>query len=133
MTNRFTLSNRPENVKLLQEYLRGWGRKRGLARGRRQALEKAATEIFHYIVTRVYPLGAPGSITMALEEKGTRLRLVFEDDGPPYDTATLNTLSPIALSPPAGPDLSSLKKWIDSVTYYRKADRKNRLVAFLTL
>ncbi len=133
MPDRFTLSNRPENVKLLQKFLRGWGQQRGLSRGRRQGLQKAATEIFHYIVTRVYPLGVPGSIAITLEEKGARLRLVFEDDGPPYDAATLDTLSPNSLSPPAGPDLSSLKKWTESIIYYRTADRRNRLVAFLTL
>jgi anti-sigma regulatory factor (Ser/Thr protein kinase) len=133
MLNRLTLSNRPENVKPLQEFLRKWGKQRGLARGRVRSLEKAAKEIFQFIITNVYAPGVPGSMAITVEEKGARLRLVFEDDGPPYDAATLDALSPNALPSSSGLNLSRSKEWTDSVVYYRTVDHKNRLVTFYTL
>lgn len=133
MVSRLTLSNRPENVNPLKEFLRSWGRQRGLAPRRIKNLEQAAAEIFSFIITRVYPPGLPGSITVELEEKGVRLRMVFEDDGPPYDAVTLEALAPHAGSYPSSLNLSHLKEWIDSVVYYRTADQKNRLVTFYTL
>ena len=133
MVSRLTLSNRPENLKALREFLRDWGKQRGLARSRMKSLEKAASEIFHFIIKRVYRPGVPGSLTVTLENKGVRLRLVFEDDGPPYDTATLDALSPNADPPPPGPNLPRLQEGSESLIYYRTADQKNRLVTFYTL
>jgi anti-sigma regulatory factor (Ser/Thr protein kinase) len=133
MPNQLTRSNRPENVKLLQEFLRKWGRQRGLAKGRIKGLEKAASDIFRFIITRVYPPGLPGSLAITLEEKGTRLRLVFEDNGPPFDAATLDALSSNASPSTSGLDLSRLKEWSESMIYYRTPDQKNRLVTFFTL
>ena len=132
MVSRLTLSNRPENLKVLRAFLRTWGQQRGLARSRLKSLEKAATEIFHFITNRVYHPGVPGSMSVLLEDTGVRLRLVFEDDGPPYDAATLNALSPNAHSASPGHNLSRLKEWSDSLVYYRTADHKNRLVTFYT-
>jgi anti-sigma regulatory factor (Ser/Thr protein kinase) len=132
MVSHLTLSNRPENLKALREFLRDWGKQRGLSRGRMKGLEKAASEIFHFIIKRVYRPGVPGSLTVILEDKGVRLRLVFEDDGPPYDAPTLAAISPKA-HPSPGPNLSRLKEWSDSLVYYRTADHKNRLVTFYTL
>ena len=132
MVSRLTLSNRPENLKVLRAFLRTWGQQRGLARSRLKSLEKAATEIFYFIINRVYHPGVPGSMSVILEDKGVRLRLVFEDDGPPYDAATLNALSPNAHSASPGRNLSRLKEWSDSLVYYRTADHKNRLVTFYT-
>lgn len=133
MVSRLTLSNRPENLKALRDFLRDWGKQRGLSRSRLKSLEKAAAEIFHFIINRVYRPGVPGSMAIILEDKGVRLRLVFEDDGPPYDTATLEALSPNADSSPHGPNLARLGDWSDSLVYYRTADQKNRLVTFCTL
>ncbi len=135
MSSRLTLSNRAENVKLLQDFVCRWARERGLSEGRRHTLEKLASDIFEHLVNRAYPSGRPGSIAVVLEEKGPRIRLMFEDDAPAYDplervfqgTARQHILSDQALaghevSPPA-----------DSLIFYRTADRKNRLVVFLTL
>jgi anti-sigma regulatory factor (Ser/Thr protein kinase) len=133
MVSRLTLSNRPENLKALREFLRNWGEQRGLSRNRIRSLEKAAAEIFHFIIHRVYRPGVPGSISVLLEDKGIRLRLVFEDDGPPYDAATLGALSPNADPSPPGLNLSRLREWSDSLVYYRTTDHKNRLVTFYTL
>ncbi len=133
MPDQITLSNRPENVKPLQEFLRKWGQQRGLGKGRIKGLEKAASDIFRFIITRVYPPGLPGSLAVTLEEKGARLRLVFEDDGPPFDAATLDALSPDTPPSASGLDLSRLKEWSESVVYYRTPDEKNRLVTFYTL
>jgi anti-sigma regulatory factor (Ser/Thr protein kinase) len=133
MPDQLTLSNRPENLKPLQEFLRNWGRQRGLTKGRIKGLEKAASAIFRFIITRVYPPGLPGSLAVTLEEKGARLRLVFEDDGPPFDAATLDALSPNAPPSPSGVNLSRLQEWSESVVYYRTPDQKNRLVTFYTL
>ena len=98
-----------------------------------KGLEKAASDIFRFIITRVYPPGLPGSLAVTLEEKGARLRLVFEDDGPPFDAATLDALSPDTPPSASGLDLSRLKEWSESVVYYRTPDEKNRLVTFYTL
>ena len=80
MDSRLTLSNRPENLKLLMDYVRQWARDRGLSSNRRRGLEKAAEEIFRHLVTHAYQPDQPGSIAISLEEKGPRLRLMFEDD-----------------------------------------------------
>jgi anti-sigma regulatory factor (Ser/Thr protein kinase) len=133
MVSRLTLSNRPENLKALRDFLRDWGKQRGLSRSRLKSLEKAAAEIFQFITNRVYRPGVPGSMAVILEDKGVRLRLVFEDDGPPYDTATLESLYPNADPAPPGHNLSRLREWSDSLVYYRTADQKNRLVTFYTL
>ncbi|MGQ9689035.1 MAG: hypothetical protein ACUVXF_09650 [Desulfobaccales bacterium] len=133
MVNRFTLSNRPQNVKALQEFLCAWGEQRGLARNRLKILEKAAARIFQFILTQVYPPGRPGSVAVEVEERGVRTRLVFEDDGPPYGQAALEALSLNALPAGPGPSLSWLRDHTDSVVYYRTVDQKNRLVIFLTL
>jgi anti-sigma regulatory factor (Ser/Thr protein kinase) len=132
MVSRLTLSNRPKNLKALREFLRDWGKQQGLSRSRSKSLEKAASEIFHFIIKRVYRPGVPGSLTVMLEDTGVRLRLVFEDDGPPYDAPTLAAISPNA-HPSPGPNLSRLQEWSDSLVYYRTADHKNRLVTFYTL
>ncbi len=133
MVSRLTLSNRPENLKVLREFLRDWGKQRGMPKSRVKSLEKAAAAIFQFITNRVYRPGVPGSMAVILEDKGVRLRLVFEDDGPPYDAATLSALSPNADPSPPGPNLSRLRDWSDSLVYYRTADQKNRLVTFYTL
>jgi len=133
MVSRLNLSNRPDNLKSLRDFLRTWGQQRGLGRNRIRNLEKAAAEIFQFIINRVYRPGVPGSIAVSLEDKGVRLRLIFEDDGPPYDAATLVALSPNADPSPPTPNLARLREWSDSLVYYRTTDHKNRLVTFFTL
>jgi anti-sigma regulatory factor (Ser/Thr protein kinase) len=132
MNARLTLSNRRENVKLLTEYVRKWAGDHGLPASRRRSLEKAAKEIFRHLITHAYRPGQPGYIALALEQKGPRLRLMFEDDAAPHNPAGLS-------SPPASEDLplancffyNGLQQLAESLVYYRTADRKNRLVVFL--
>lgn len=130
MDSRLTLSNRPENLKLLMDYVGKWARDRGLSPNRRHCLEKAVEEIFRHLVTHAYQPHQPGSIAISLEERGPRLRLMFEDDAAPHN--------PNHLSPPDAPDPtgsffdSSLQQLAESLVYYRTADRKNRMVVFLT-
>ena len=129
MNARLILSNRQENLKLLMDYVRKWAGDRGLPPNRRQSLEKAAEEIFLHLVSQAYRPGQPGSIALALEEKGPRLRLTFEDDAPPPNPASFN--NPTA-NPGTGSSLyNKLQQLAESLVYYRTADRKNRLVVFL--
>jgi hypothetical protein len=135
MESRLTLSNRWENLKLLRDFIQGWAKKRGLPKARRESLDKAAAGIFHYLVNRVYPPGQPGSITIVLEDKGLRTRLLFEDDAPAYSPAGINSGKADRLSPKPGQeaDLEAVRQLADSLIYYRTADQKNRLVVFLTM
>jgi len=133
MASRLTLSNRPENLKLLMDYVRKWARDRSLPANRRRSLEKTAEEVFRHLVTSVYRPGQPGSIAISLEEKGPRLRLMFEDDAPPYNPASLSRLpAPDGPDRPGGCLYNELQPLAESLVYYRTADRKNRLVVFLT-
>jgi len=130
MDSRLTLSNRPENLKLLMDYVGKWARDRGLASMRRRGLEKAVEEIFRHLVTHAYQPGQPGSIAISLEERGPRLRLMFEDDAAPHNP---NRLPAPDGSEPTGPSLDNgLQQLAESLVYYRTADRKNRMVVFLT-
>lgn len=128
-----TLSNRQENLKLLMEYVRKWAREHSLPKTRQHSLEKAAEEIFLHLVNNAYRPDQPGSIGVSLEEKGPRLRLTFEDDAAPHDPSSLS-----GLPAPGNPDPAScvlyngLQQLAESVVYYRTADRKNRMVVFLT-
>ncbi|MEW6387243.1 MAG: ATP-binding protein [Thermodesulfobacteriota bacterium] len=134
MESRLTLSNRLENLKVLRDFLQVWAKRRGLPKGRRESLEKAATEVFRYLVSRVYRPGQPGSIAIVLEDKGSRIRLMFEDDAPAYNPVNLSSSAAEAKSPELGGDvqLNAIPQLGDSLIYYRTADQKNRLVVFLT-
>jgi len=133
MTAWLTLTNRQENQKLLLDYVRNWARERGLSSQRRRSLETAAEEIFRHLLSHAYQPEQPGSIAVSLEEKGPRLRLIFEDDAAPHNPSSLS-----GLPAPGGPDpvgcsfYNSLQQLAESLIYYRTADRKNRLVVFLT-
>lgn len=123
MTTRITLSNRLENLKLLQDFVAKWSRDRGLSYRWQHNLETAATKIFGHLVSHVYSPGKPDFIVISLEEKDPRLRLIFEDDATPL--------------PPTGPgkdlsQLNGLQQLAESLSYYRTSDRKNRLLFFLT-
>jgi len=131
-TSWLTLSNRQENLRLLRDYVRQWAKDRGLSPERQRNLEKAAEEIFRHLVTEAYQPEQPGSIAMALEEKGTRLRLTFEDDAPPRHPGSLSGLpGPEAPDPAGGSLYNGLQQLAESLVYYRTADRKNRLVVLL--
>jgi anti-sigma regulatory factor (Ser/Thr protein kinase) len=131
MGSRLTLSNRPENLRLLKDFLREWASNRGLPTKRWTTLQQVAEEIFLNLI-QAYRADQPGSIAITLEEKGARVRLMFEDDAPPYDPASLSALG--SANPPHPPgNLSRLRQASDSLVYYRTADRKNRLVVFLNL
>jgi hypothetical protein len=134
MPLRLSLSNRLENLKLLEDFLHTWAQQRGLPANRRTGLQRVAGIIFRRLVTRAYRPYQPGSISVVVEEKGPRLRLVFEDDAPPHSPGVLNDLK---YSPNADADADSNQKkaqpWIESLVYYRTSDRKNRLVVFLAL
>ena len=72
MDPRLTLSNRPENLKPLMNYVRKWAEDRGLSPNRRCSLEKAVEDIFRHLVTYAYQPDQPGSIAISLEERGPR-------------------------------------------------------------
>ena len=124
-----------ENLRLLRNFVQGWAKKRGLPKARRESLEKAAAEIFHYLVKQVYPPGQPGSITIVLEDKGLRTRLLFEDDAPAYNPTGLDSGKADRPRPQPGQeaDLETVRQLADSLIYYRTADQKNRLVVFLAM
>ncbi len=132
MISRLTLSNRQENVKLLRDFIQEWARERGLTAPRRGTLEKTAGEIFLRLI-RAFRSDQPGSIAITLEEKGPRVRLMFEDDAPPYDPTCTSSGNSAPATSKRGCNLSQLRQATDSLIYYRTADQKNRLVVFLTL
>ena len=130
MDSRLTLSNRLENLKPLIKYVRKWAEDRGLSPNRQCSLEKAAEDIFRHLVTQAYQPDQPGSIAIAMEERGPRLRLMFEDDASPHNSSSLPA--------PDGPAFSGacldngLQQLAESLVYFRTADRKNRMIVFLT-
>lgn len=134
MPSRLTLSNRQENLKLLMDFIRQWARDHRVASSRRSNLELAAEEIFLHLVTRIYRPGQPGSIAVTLEEKGPRLRLIFEDDAAGLTPGGLNLPQPQGAQAPScnSPYLNGVLKVAESIVYYRTADRKNRLVVFIS-
>ena len=132
MVSRLTLTNRPENLKLVLDFIQKWGQDRGLPASRRGDLAQAAGAIFRHLATRAYRPDQPGSIAIILEEKGPRLRLIFEDDAPPHDPTSLIRPAAQGPDPPGGASpLSRVHQLAESLIYYRTADRKNRLVVFL--
>jgi anti-sigma regulatory factor (Ser/Thr protein kinase) len=134
MISRLTLSNRPENLSLLLEFLRKWARDQRLSSSRRSNLELAASEIFQHLVAHAYRPGQPGSIAILLEDKGPRLRLTFEDDAASRTAASLNLPPAPGAHDPSGncPYLNGVLKVAESIVYYRTSDRKNRLVVFIS-
>jgi serine/threonine-protein kinase RsbW len=133
MTSWLTLSNRQENLNQLTDYVRKWAKDRGLSPSRRRSLEKAAEGIFRYLVAHAYRPDQPGSISISLEERGPRLRLMIEDDAPPHNPSSLSGLPAPNGPDPAGASLyNALQQLAESLVYYRTAERKNRLVLFLT-
>ncbi|MBM4276000.1 MAG: ATP-binding protein [Deltaproteobacteria bacterium] len=134
MPLRLTLSNRLENLKLLEDFIHKWAQQRGLTAIRLSGLEQVAGAIFRHLVTQAYRPNQPGSISIILEEKGPRLRLVFEDDAPPHPPEVLNGLAqPGNSNQSSGSNLKKSQPWAESLVYYRTGDRKNRLVVFLSL
>lgn len=135
MPSRLTLSNRPENLKLLLDFVGKWAQERGLSASRQAALKGVAVEIFRHLVAHAYLPEQPGSITVVLEEKGPRLRLLFEDDAAPHNPTRLDKPTPPESANSSGgtPSLRRVQQLADSLIYYRTPDRKNRLVVFLTL
>ncbi len=125
--SRLTLTNRPENLRLLLDFVHKWSRDRSLAPARLDSLELVAGKIFRHLVEHAYQPGEPGSIAVALGEKGRRLRLMFEDDAKPPIPG-----NPKAADPPSNPPhLNGLQHLAESLIYYRTGDKKNRLVVFL--
>jgi hypothetical protein len=125
--SRLTLSNRPDNLKLLMNYVRKWAEDRRLSPNRRRGLEKAVEEIFRHLVTYAYQ---PDLIAISLEERGPRLRLLFEDDAAPHDPSNLP--APDGPAPTGCSFDNGLQRLAESLVYCRTGDRKNRMVVFLT-
>ena len=125
--SRLTLTNRPENLRLLLDFVQKWSRDRSLPPARVDSLELVAGQIFRHLVEHAYQPGEPGSIAVALEEKGRRLRLMFEDDAKPPIPGNSKPAEP-ASNPP---HLNGLQHLAESLIYYRTGDKKNRLVVFL--
>jgi len=130
--SRLILTNRPENLRLLLDFVHKWARERSLPADRLQSLEVAAGKIFRHLVEYAYQSGETGSITVALAEKGPRLRLMFEDGAGPPVLPVSPPGNPKAGEPHnSAPHLNDLPPLVESLIYYRTADRKNRLVVFL--
>jgi anti-sigma regulatory factor (Ser/Thr protein kinase) len=128
-----TLSNRQENLKLLLDFVQQWARERNLSPALRSSLERAVKKIFQHVVCHAYPPGEPGSVGVALEEQGPRVRLIFQDDAPPHNPLNLREASPSGnRSPGGGTHLQQLQQLADSLIYYRTPDQKNRLVVFIS-
>ncbi len=132
VASRLTLTNRPENLRLLQDFIGQWSKDRGLPAARLRSLELAAQRIFQHLVDHAYQPGEPGSIAVDLEEKGPRLRLMFEDDAVPQNSPETPPGNPGGIASPVDtPHLNSLQRLAESLIYYRTTDGKNRLVVFL--
>ena len=130
MDPRLTLGNRLENLKPLMNYVRKWAEDRSLSPNRRCSLEKVVEDIFRHMVTYAHQPDQPGSIAISLEERGPRLRLMFEDDAAPHNSSSLPVPDGSALS---GCCLDNgLQQLAESLVYFRTADRKNRMIVFLT-
>lgn len=130
MDPRLMLSNRLENLKPLMKYVQKWAADRGLSANRRCSLEKAVEDVFRHLVAYAYQPDQPGSIAVSLEERGPRLRLMFEDDAAPHHPSGLPALNGPALN---GCSLdNNLQQLAESLVYFRTADRKNRMIVFLT-
>lgn len=129
---RLSLTNRPENLRLLLNFVQKWAKDRSLPAARLDSLELVAGKIFSHLVDHAYQPGEPGSIAVELEEKGPRLRLMFEDDARPHCFQETGPGNPTAAAPPiTAPHLNGLQHLAESLIYYRTADRKNRFVVFL--
>ncbi len=132
VASRLTLTNRPENLRLLQDFIGQWSKDRGLPAARLRSLDLAAQRIFQHLVDHAYQPGEPGSIAVDLEEKGPRLRLMFEDDAVPQNSPETPPGNPGGIASPVdAPHLNSLQRLAESLIYYRTTDGKNRLVVFL--
>ncbi len=94
------------------------------------SLEKVVEDIFRHLVTYAYQPDQPGSIAISLEERGPRLRLMFEDDAAPHNPSSLPAPDESALS--ACRLDNGLQQLAESLVYFRTADRKNRMIVFLT-
>jgi len=129
MAPRLTLSNRPENLKPLMQYVRKWAADRGLSPNRRYSLEKVVADIFRHLLTHTYLPAQPGSIAISFEERGPRLRLMFEDDAAPHNSSNLPAPDESASS--IGYLDNELQQLTESLVYFRTADRKNRMIVFL--
>lgn len=129
--DRLTLTNRPENLKLLLDFVQKWAKNRSLPAIKLTSLESAAGEIFKHLVKHAYAPGEPGAIAVELEQKGPRLRLMFEDDALPNFLPKGRSISQVAEAAHDAPHLNGLQHLAESLIYYRTADRKNRLVVFL--
>ncbi len=126
--NRLTLRNRAENLGMLQEFVRRWGRQRGLSPARLDCLTQAAAQIFQYVLERGQGPDTPGAISFSLEDQDSRLRLVIEDDSaPPHQGEPSGALC----SAPEGlllPHYQGVCPLADSLIYYRTEENRNRFV-----
>lgn len=132
MNSWLTLSNRQENLKLLLDYVRKWAGEHNLPPNRQHSLEKVAEEIFRHLLNHAYRPDQFGSIAVSLEEKGPRLRLTFEDDAASHHDSLSGLPAPSNPDPASYVLYNGLQQLAESVVYYRTADRKNRMVVFLT-
>ena len=133
MASRLTVSTRQESLKVLADFVQQWGQDHGLSAARRDTLKQAVSGIFRHLVSHAYEPGQPGSIAVLLEEKGPRLRLMFEDDAPAHNPTSFASSQPESPYANPGPNLLSVRPLADSLIYYRTTDQKNRLVVFLTM
>jgi anti-sigma regulatory factor (Ser/Thr protein kinase) len=128
MTAWLILSNRLENRKVVIDYVRTWARDRGLSHNRLHSLEKVTEEIFCHLVPQAWQPNKPNTIAISLEERGPRLRLMFEDDAAFHNPGSF---IPPELAPADCTLYNRLEKLAESLVYYRTAESKNRLAIFL--
>ncbi|MBW1917876.1 MAG: ATP-binding protein [Deltaproteobacteria bacterium] len=131
-----SLSNRPENLALLNEALQAQALEWGLSERSLAHLELIGEELFINIVNHGYEPGQSGQIDVTVEQQGPRLRLIMEDDARPFDLL-LNYYPPEDLDlesrPIGGLGICLVRRLAESIVYYRTADNKNRLVVYLPL
>jgi hypothetical protein len=131
MASNLILRNRQENLKVLLDFIREWAKEHGLSASRQAGLERAASQIFQHLVTRTRRWAYPGAIAVGLDKYGSRLRLRFEVDAPPYRSGSSHG-SPTGDDPGLPLPANGLEPQVESLIYYRTANRKNRMVLFLS-
>ncbi len=125
---RLVLRSRPESLPVLREFIRRWGTDRGLSLGRQERLEQAAAGVFQHLVGEGYGAERHGAIAVCLEDRHPQLRLVFEDDAPPFNPAGFRGLSLVTVPGGGTPGDGAASPLADSLIYYRTEDHKNRVV-----
>lgn len=129
-----TVSNRPDNLALIQRLVSEQSREWELSARAQAHLELVAEELFTNVVNYGYNPGDSGQIAVFLDRQGPRIRLILEDDARPFDpTREYPSSNDLDLEnrPIGGLGLCLIRRLAESIVYYRTADNKNRIVVYL--